>query len=311
MENFYQVLGVSETASQDEIKKAYRKKAVESHPDKGGDEEVFKKISEAYDVLGDETKRQQYDNNRNNPFGGFDGDPFNMFHDFFNNVKQSRPRKAPDKVVELNIGVLDSFNGKNIDINFNRKINCNTCNGQGGERVSCSKCGGSGKITHRVGNSFFSNIMQTPCDACQGRGFNFKNVCYSCAGEGKNNEMKTININLPHGITDGQMIKAKQMGDYHEGSFGDIIFKIKINPQDGYEKINNDLILNYQMTLEDFNRDYLEVNHPSGPLSIKLPEEIDTTKPLRVKGKGFRNDGIGDFYLKMFVKHKRVTSPVE
>lgn len=305
MENFYDVLGVSETSTQDEIKKAYRKKAVESHPDKGGDEEVFKKISEAYDVLGDETKRQQYDSNRNNPFGGFDGDPFNMFHDFFNNVKQNRPRKAPDKVVELNIGVLDSFNGKNVDINFNRKINCNTCGGQGGERVSCSKCGGSGRITHRVGNSFFSNIMQTPCDSCQGKGFNLKNVCYSCAGEGKNNEMKTININLPHGITDGQMIKAKQMGDYHEGGFGDIIFKIKVNPQDGFEKVNNDLVYNYQMSLEDFNKEYIEVNHPSGPLSVKLPEEVDTTKPLRVKGKGFRNEGIGDFYLKMFVRHKR------
>ena len=86
MENFYQILDVPETASQDEIKKAYRKKAVESHPDKGGNEEVFKKISEAYDVLGNEDKRRNYDNNKNNPFGGFDADPFNMFHDFFNNI---------------------------------------------------------------------------------------------------------------------------------------------------------------------------------------------------------------------------------
>ena len=122
MENFYQILDVPETASQEEIKKAYRKKAVESHPDKGGDEEMFKKISEAYDVLGNEDKRRNYDNNKNNPFGGFDGDPFNMFHDFFNNIKQNKPRKAPDKVVELNIGTLDSYIGKNIDINFSRKI---------------------------------------------------------------------------------------------------------------------------------------------------------------------------------------------
>lgn len=305
MENFYQILDVPETATQEEIKKAYRKKAIESHPDKGGDEEVFKKISEAYDVLGNEGKRREYDNNKNNPFGGFDGDPFNMFHDFFNNVNQNKPRKAPDKVVELNIGTLDSYIGKNIDINYNRKINCNPCNGKGGERVTCSKCNGSGRLTQRIGNSFFSNIVQIACDACSGQGFSLKNVCFSCAGEGKNNEMKTININLPHGITDGQMIKAKQMGDYHEGSFGDIIFKIKVNPQDGFDKANNDLVYNYQMSLDDFNKDTIDVPHPSGNLNIKLPEEIDTTKPLRVKGKGFRNDGIGDFYVNMYVKHKR------
>jgi molecular chaperone DnaJ len=305
LENFYQILDVPETATQEEIKKAYRKKAIESHPDKGGDEEVFKKISEAYDVLGNEGKRREYDNNKNNPFGGFDGDPFNMFHDFFNNVNQNKPRKAPDKVVELNIGTLDSYIGKNIDINYNRKINCNPCNGKGGERVTCSKCNGSGRLTQRIGNSFFSNIVQIACDACSGQGFSLKNVCFSCAGEGKNNEMKTININLPHGITDGQMIKAKQMGDYHEGSFGDIIFKIKVNPQDGFDKANNDLVYNYQMSLDDFNKDTIDVPHPSGNLNIKLPEEIDTTKPLRVKGKGFRNDGIGDFYVNMYVKHKR------
>ena len=305
MENFYQILDVPETASQEEIKKAYRKKAVESHPDKGGDEEVFKKISEAYDTLGDEEKKRQYDNNRKNPFGGFDGDPFNMFNDFFNNVRQNNPRKAPDKVVELNIGTLDSYIGKNVDINFSRKINCNTCNGKGGDRVTCSKCNGSGRITQRIGNSFFSNIVQMPCDACSGQGFSLNNVCFSCAGEGKNNETKSININLPHGITDGQMIKAKQMGDYHEGSFGDIIFKIKVNPQDGFDKVNNDLVYNYQMSLEDFNKDMIDVPHPSGNLNIKLPEEVDTTKPLRVKGKGFKNDGIGDFYVNMYVKHKR------
>jgi molecular chaperone DnaJ len=305
LENFYEILGVTESATQDEIKRAYRKLAVEHHPDKGGNEETFKKISEAYDTLGDEDKRRQYDLGKTNPFGGFDGDPFSMFNDLFNNMAGPKQRRAPDKIVDLNIGTIDSFLGKNLDIQFNRKVNCNTCNGQGGDRNTCNICNGSGRITQRVGNSFFSNILQTPCNSCQGKGYTLKNVCFSCAGEGKNNKFETININLPHGISDGQLIKASSMGDYYNGLFGDLILKVKIIPQDSFEKVNNDLIYNYQMSLGDFNKDMIDIPHPSGNLNIKLPEEIDTTKPLRVKGKGFRSEGIGDFYVNMYVKHKR------
>ena len=305
MENFYEILGVDRSSTQDEIKRAYRKLAVEHHPDKGGNEETFKKISQAYDTLGDEEKRRQYDLGGSNPFGGFDSDPFSMFNDLFNNMAGPKQRKAPDKIVDLNIGTIDSFLGHNIDVQFSRKVNCNTCNGQGGDRITCNTCNGSGRIVQRVGNSFFSNILQTTCNSCQGKGYSLKNVCFSCAGEGKNNKFETININLPHGISDGQLIKASSMGDYHNGLFGDLILKVKITPQDGFDKVNNDLVYNYQMSLDDFNKDTIDVPHPSGNLNIKLPEEIDTTKPLRVKGKGFRNEGIGDFYVNMYVKHKR------
>ena len=305
METFYNILGVNDTATQDEIKKAYRKKAVESHPDKGGNEETFKKISEAYDTLGDEQKRKDYDIKRTNPFGGFDGDPFSGFGDFFNNMNTTRVRRAPDKVIDVQIGTIDSFLGRNIDIRFQRKTNCNTCNGQGGERVTCNTCKGSGKITQRMGNSFFSNIFQVSCNQCNGKGYSLRNVCYSCSGEGKNNEIQTINLNIPHGISDGQLIKAQGYGDYHEGMFGDAILKISIVEQDGFEKLNNDLVYNYQMSLDDFNKDMIDIPHPSGNINIRLPEEIDTNKPLRVKGKGFRSEGVGDFYVNMYVKHKR------
>lgn len=305
METFYDILGVNDTATQDEIKKAYRKKAVESHPDKGGNEEIFKKISEAYDTLGDEQKRKDYDIKRTNPFGGFEGDPFSGFGDFFNNMNTTRVRRAPDKVIDVQIGTIDSFLGRNIDIRFQRKTNCNTCNGQGGERITCNTCQGNGKITQRMGNSFFSNIFQVTCNQCNGKGYSLKNVCYSCAGEGKNNEIQTINLNIPHGISDGQLIKAQGYGDYYEGMFGDAILKINVVEQDGFEKLNNDLIYNCQMSLDDFNKDVMDIPHPSGNINIRLPEEIDTNKPLRVKGKGFTNEGIGDLYVKMYVKHKR------
>lgn len=305
METFYDILGVKDTDNHDEIKKAYRKKAIESHPDKGGDEEVFKKVSEAWDTLGDEQKRKDYDMKRTNPFGGFDGDPFSSFGDFFNNMNNTRVRKAPDKIIDVQLGVLDTLMAKNVDIRFQRKVNCKPCNGQGGERVTCTTCSGSGRITQRMGNSFFSNIFQVSCNQCNGKGFSLNNVCYSCAGEGKNNEIQTVNLNIPHGISDGQLIKAQGYGDFYEGVFGDAILKINVIAQNGFEKLNNDLIYNYQMSLEDFSKDMIDIPHPSGELSVKLPNEIDTTKPLRVKGKGFTNEGLGDLYVKMYVKHKR------
>jgi molecular chaperone DnaJ len=125
LENYYQILGVSEDASQDEIKKAFRTKSKESHPDRGGNEEEFKKINEAYSTLSDNNKKAQYDNQRNNPFGGFDmggGNPFDIFANMFGGGMGQR--RAPDKVMEIKIGAVDSFLGKQVDIPFTRKTNC-------------------------------------------------------------------------------------------------------------------------------------------------------------------------------------------
>ena len=123
MENYYNVLGVSETATQEEIKKAFRQKSKEHHPDRGGNEEEFKKINEAYSAIGDEQKRAEYDNQRNNPFGmggnPFGGDPFDIFANMFGG--RQAQRRAPDRVVDLKIGAVDSFLGKKIDVNFTRK----------------------------------------------------------------------------------------------------------------------------------------------------------------------------------------------
>ena len=302
MENYYSVLGVNENSTQDEIKKTYRKKAIEFHPDKGGDEEMFKKISEAYETLGDEQKRKAYDNERRNPFSQMGGDPFDIFQDMFNMQNRSQ-RRAPDKIVEVGVGAVDSYIGKEIELSFQRKGKCNPCNGQGGDRVTCGSCGGSGFVVQRVGNSFFSNIVKTPCNHCHGKGYSFKTSCHICNGEGTNIEFKTLKVNLPHGITDGQFIKAGQMGDFYEGVYGDTIFKIKVLEQDGFEKLNDDLIYNYELSVNDVNKDSLDIPHPNGVINIKLPNEIDTRKPLRIKGKGYHGQ---DFYIKLFFTHKRV-----
>ena len=133
MENYYQILGVQENTPIDEIKKKYRKLAMEHHPDKGGDEEKFKKISEAYDILSDDNKRAQYDNQRRNPFGNMGGghNPFEDLFNRFNNRNQTR-QTVPDKIIDIEVGVLDSFNSAETEFNYERKHGCNSCNG-----VSC------------------------------------------------------------------------------------------------------------------------------------------------------------------------------
>lgn len=302
MENYYEILGVTENSTQEEIKKAYRQKSKEYHPDKGGDENIFKKINEAYSILGDENKKREYDNRNTNPFGF---DPFDgMFGDLFNRHRSGQVRRAPDKVIQINVGAVDSYLGKEINVSFSRKINCEPCNGQGGKRNTCNTCGGTGVITQRVGNAFFSNIIQIQCNSCNGKGYTLTDVCNSCSGEGKVNEDKNILINLPKGISDGQLIKASGMGDYHNGMFGDVIIKINLIPQDGFEKSNGDLIYSKFLTLEDFNKDHIEIPHPDGPLNIKTPDVIDTSRPLKVRGKGYKNEN-GDLYVKMYVRHTR------
>lgn len=310
MENYYSVLGVSENSTQDEIKKAFRNKSKEHHPDRGGNEEDFKKINEAYSAIGDEQKRVQYDNQRNNPFSGmgdnpFGGNPFDIFANMFNGGRQQR--RAPDRVMDLKIGAVDSLIGKRVDVNFTRKRNCDPCGGQGGERQTCFTCGGSGVIMQKVGNAFFQNILQTTCSSCGGKGYSLVNACNVCSGEGRQDENMSVSINVPIGLSDGQMIKAGGMGDFANGMFGDIIFKVEIVNQDGFEKSGGDLLYTKYMSIDELNDDTIEVPHPQGSIKISLPETIDTNVPLKVRGKGYQNE-MGDMYVKLHVKHKRAVT---
>jgi molecular chaperone DnaJ len=308
MDNFYQTLGVNENATQDEIKKAYRKLAVEHHPDKGGDENKFKKISEAYDTIGDENKRSQYDNQRSNPFGGGGGfDPFgggfNPFGDMFGGMHTQRKRAVPDKIIEVNIGVLESYNAAEKTINYSRKHMCGDCNGSGGDKVNCGVCGGNGVILQRMGSGMFSQVVRQTCGNCSGKGFNFTKICGSCSGEGTKSSMDSITVKLPHAVDDGQFLRLQGKGDFKDGMYGNLVLKVKVNPENDFEKNGDDLIYNVYLTLEDLNKDSLEIPHPKGRLSVKLPNLFDTSKPLRVKSKGFNN---GDLFINQIVKFNRV-----
>ena len=307
MKNFYETLGVNETATQEEIKKSYRKLAVEHHPDKGGDENKFKEISEAFDTIGDNDKRQQYDNQRSNPFGGGGFNPFggsgNPFEDMFNNMHSQRQPSVPDKVIEVVVGVLESYNASDKTITYQRKHKCGDCNGNGGDRVTCNVCRGEGFTIQRIGTGMFIQMVRQVCYSCNGKGFTYSRVCGSCNGETTKSSTENLSIKLPHGVDDGQFLRLQGKGDFHNGIYGNLVLRIKVSPENNFEKLGNDLVYNAFFDLESLKKDTLDVNHPKGNISVKLPIDFDTTKPLRVKSKGFNN--VGDLFIKLNVKFSR------
>jgi molecular chaperone DnaJ len=302
MKNFYNILGVTETASQDEIKKAYRKLAVEHHPDKGGNEEKFKEISEAFDTLGDQNKRQEYDNNRNNPFNSGSGG-FNPFGDFFSGMYRQRKRSVPDKIVKVNVGAVESYLGVDKTINYTIKDKCNSCNGNGGDRVTCKTCAGDGFTIIRMGSGLFTQIVRQVCNSCNGVGYTFTNKCGTCHGDTTRDKNETITVKIPSGVDNGQFLKIQGKGDYSNGHYGNLVMQINMVPENNFEKDGNNLIYHTIFGLEDLSKESYEVPHPSGNISIKLPKTFDTSKPLRVRGKGY--GGVGDMYLNLVVKFDR------
>jgi len=300
--NYYDVLGVQENADQDTIKKAYRSLAKKHHPDKGGNDETFKKVSEAYDVLGDDNKRQHYDNQRKNPFGDM-GSGFNPFGDMFNMFGgQQKRRGAPEKVIDIMVTTIESYLGSDKEILYKRKHMCNDCNGSGGERNHCNVCNGSGVVVQKMSNGMMVQMIQTVCNHCNGKGFVYIKTCNTCRGNCSVEKNENIKIKLPHGIDDGQFLRLQGKGDFHNGIYGNLVVRIKVTPENNFEKFGNDLIYNKFLNLDDINKESFILPHPNGELSVKFPPIFDSSVPLRVKSKGFNG---GELYIKLFVKFTR------
>jgi molecular chaperone DnaJ len=299
-ESYYDILGVKETSTQDEIKKAYRKLAKENHPDSGGNEENFKKISQAYDTLSDDKKKMEYDHQKQNPFGGGFGD---IFSSMFN--RNSKAKNKPITTITINVGAIESYIGGKKNISFQRRTMCEPCNGKGGDKITCPSCKGQGGFVRNVNNGFFVQMVQMECNACKGSGQIITNACFSCQGSGSKSEIKTIDIQLPHGVDNGQFLRLQDIGDYSNGVFGDLVVRVNLTPEKNFDKIGNNLVYNCYLNLDNLKSGLLTVPHPDGELSIKMPNEVDTSKPLRVKSKGYKVDTVGDLILNQFVKFKR------
>ena len=302
MKYYYKILGVQENSNDEDIKKAYRKLSKEYHPDVNPNgTERFKEIAEAYDNIGTKEKRDQLKSRQTNPFAGQGFE--DMFRDMFGGGG-GRPRRptVPDKVVTANITPIQSFKGEDVTINYFRNVGCESCAGSGGNREVCVGCKGYGYHSIVSGSGFFRQEVRQVCKTCNGEGFKLINKCHTCSGIGKKPTAETIRIKLPVGIDDGQFLKLGELGDYHDGIYGNLVLQIRMMNIDGYEKIGNDLILNYYMDIDELKNDSIIIKHPSSDLKMDLPIDFDSSKPLRLKGKGYSG---GDMYVRLHVKFDR------
>jgi molecular chaperone DnaJ len=338
--DYYEVLGVSKSASEDEIKKAYRKIAIKYHPDRNpGDkkaEEKFKEAAEAYDVLHDAQKKQQYDQfgfdapGSGGFGGGFNGnmnmdDIFSMFGDIFGGHggfsgfgggRQSRPQqfRGSDLRLKVRLGLEEIANGVTKKFKVKKDITCSHCNGTGAETGSssetCPTCHGSGYITHTTQSIFGMMQTQGICPTCGGEGKVIKNKCHICGGSGVTKGEEVVEINIPAGVAEGMVVNVPNKGNAgkRNGIAGNIQVYIEEEENDTFVRDGQDLIYNL---LLDFPTATLggtvEIPTITGnKLKMKIDEGTQPGKTMRLKGKGLPavrgyGNGIGDIIINISV----------
>ncbi|WP_036464096.1 molecular chaperone DnaJ [Mycoplasmopsis sturni] len=309
--DYYEVLGVSKTATEKEIKSAYRKMAMKYHPDRYKEKDAeakMQEINEAYEVLSDSQKRQMYDqyghegaNAQNQGFSGFSG--FGGFEDIFGDIfggftgrrnNSDRTTKGEDKQVYLDISFIESYNGLVLHKKFPKYENCLFCNGTGadsnGGTETCSTCHGSGHISRTINTIFGQQISNTICSTCHGSGKVIIKKCSNCKGDGHNKVEKEIKINVPAGIQDGAMLRTVGYGypGTNGGPAGDLYFVIRIKPHRFFRRIGNDLFLDLPISFIDIMLEkVIEVPTPNSNQKIKLKKSYQNGQIIKISGLGF------------------------
>ena len=327
--DYYDVLGVNKNSTPDQIKAAYRKSAVKYHPDKNkGDktsEEKFKEASEAYHVLSDKERKQNYDNFGHAAFengaggrGGFENFDFSnsfsdIFEDFFSDFSGSRGRRnrktnfrGSDLRYDLSITLEEAYTGKKQDIKFSTSEKCNTCKGSGSkpghDAGSCSMCGGHGQV--RSSQGFFT--VQQTCPQCSGTGEEITNPCNDCGGQGKKQTSKRLSVTIPKGVDDGTRIRLAGKGEAGTkgAGNGDLYLFINVYSNDLFKRSDENLFFECPISIADAALGTsLEIPIiDGGKAKIKIPAGIQNGKQFRLKGKGMpymRGSGNGDLYVQI------------
>lgn len=328
-QEYYKVLGVSKNASQDEIKKAYRKLAVKYHPDKnGGDksaEDKFKKITEAYETLSDPEKRNKYDNPYSNggfdPFGGFNtgwnpfqnGGGFDHFHNHGRRKSQTDPLinrgKNINTVVPLTLEEI--LTGVSKRIKLWRRTQCDPCRGTGSENQKlelCSNCQGTGRIHSTINTPFGAISHESICAICNGTGSYTKDPCKVCHGEGTKRNLDEIEIKIPKGSLHGTSYIVSGKGDFTKSPCdpGDLIVTVEESPHYFFKRDGLDLVCEKTITFKDacLGSDVEVPNLKGGDYRIKVPAGTQPGKIFRLQGKGipeFNGFMNGDILVKVNV----------
>lgn len=326
--DYYQVLGVSKDASPDDIKKAYRKLAMQYHPDRNPDnkesEEKFKEAAEAYEVLSDQDKRSRYDQVGHDAFQGGAGahhyqnmdDIFenfsDIFGDFFGNQASSRKarRGAPaaqrghDLSLNIEITLQEAYLGCKKDIKIYHFESCSACKAtgckDGSKPTACASCNGSGSIHYRQGFLTYSQ----PCSTCHGQGFKITSPCQECRGQSRVQKHEKLSVNIPAGIFDKAELRLSEKGD--AGSFsgpaGDLYLVISIKPDARFFRREHDLVSLLSLTYPQLVLGcQIEIEHIDGTKEIvKIPRGCSIGKEIKIAGKGFaklRGSGRGDLVI--------------
>ncbi len=339
--DYYEVLGVSRSASDDEIKKAYRKLAKKYHPDVNPDdkeaEEKFKEASEAYEVLSDAQKRSRYDQFGHDPmgggggaggysdFGGFGGGGFGGFDDILNSffgggfgagrARDTGPIQGNDLQYEIRVSFEEAALGAKKEINVARDEECPVCHGSGAKEgtspETCPTCKGSGQVVYTQNTPFGRIQNARTCETCHGSGKIIKDPCTRCNGRGKVRTSRKISFNVPAGIDNGQIITMRGQGEPGErgGPPGDLYIQINVAPHKFFKRKDFDLHCNIPIS---FTQAALgaEIDVPTlgNPVKYTIPEGTQPGTVLRIKGEGIqylRGSGKGDLYITVDVEIPR------
>jgi len=318
--DYYEVLGIGKNASPDEIKKAFRKLAIEQHPDRGGDEAKFKETNEAYEVLKDPDKRKRYDqfghagvgsDNANAGFGGFgqgQGQSMNfdfgdlglgdIFSSFFGgggggfSNRRGRPSHGADVETNLEISFEQSIFGTEVEMSLNLQSKCDHCGGTtvepGYSLKTCDECGGSGQVV-RVARTIFGNIQQANvCPKCQGSGKIPEKVCSVCRGKGTQVKNQKIILKVPAGIEDGSTIRLRERGQaIAGGSNGDLYVNIRVKPHKQFTR-EGDLILSQEHVdmVDAALGTEIKVNTVDGYVTMRVPAGTQGGTDFKLSGHG-------------------------
>jgi len=318
MADYYSVLDVPRSATEDEIKKAFRKKAHTYHPDKGtGDEKKFKEINEAYQVLGNKEKRARYDQTGQDfhsqgtgqaggqGSGGFDfnGQNFDFggsgFEDIFSNFfggqggSGGRGRSGADIAVDVELSFEEMVKGVKRTINLRKLSSCETCQGTGGKPGSkestCTQCQGAGQVRRTVQSIFGAMAQAVLCDRCHGRGKTYAEECGTCHGAGRTQREESVSIDIPAGIADGQTLSLSGYGAAGESGSqsGDLYVNVHVRPHPSLSRRGDDIVSEYAMSFAEAALGAkVSIHTIEGEMIMKIPAGTQPGEVFRIKGKG-------------------------
>ena len=333
--DYYDVLGVDKSASDAEIKSAFRKLAKKYHPDLNKEPdaaEKFKEVQEAYEVLGDEQKRKTYDQfgsaafeqgaQGGNPYGnygGFNTSGFgfedinlddilsNMFGSGFgfgSNRRKNRPQKGDDILYRMNISFKEAVFGCKKDITLDLTEECSECSGKGGfNPKTCSTCGGTGRVRRNQSSLFGAFVSETTCPDCSGTGEIFERRCTDCRGKGHVTNRKTLTVTIPEGVDTGSRVRIKGKGEagINGGENGDIFVEFIVKEDELFERDDHDIYMTLPINIAEATLGAeKEVPTLDGTIILTIPSLSQTNDKLRVKGRGVPYQGStkrGDLYI--------------